>query len=381
VKSTQEQFRALSAVTTICAILVCLLASCSSSILEKAGAIKVVDRGYFQQADAWVDGTGIYSCGYDMSFADLQFAKSTDGGDTWAASKVDGSGDVGAEPHIMVSGSKAVIIYDDRINNLRKLAVSYDGGAAWNKTSTTVTAQYELYTDGATFYSFQGLGNDFQARTSPDASLWNGPYNVNGAPLTGSRGAIRASFIFFPAAGSVDIFYLWNGQIYFGRSTDGGVTWTNKQVIPSGQSTDSFAVTRSGGAYHVVYSEQGSSSLSFTTSTAPATIWSSDVRVSDVHFSSFSTARILIAATSMGITIVAPNAATLGAIDIIRSVDSGVTWSMLQTGVTLRHESQCTTFALVAVDASTLGMFFGNYPAGSESFCFIKSTDGGATWY
>jgi hypothetical protein len=59
-------------------------------------------------------------------------------------------------------------------------------------------------------------------------------------------------------------------------------------------------------------------------------------------------------------------------------LDLGAYFSL---GVRAGYERLICLYQGLKIDADLALHIRGNYPAGSESFCFIKSTDGGATWY
>ncbi len=384
--------RGLVAVCAASSVLLSL-AACSNVILDDLQAIKRVDSGGFDNAVLAVDSTTVYLCAHDSVNDDLKFARSTDGGQSWPAAsvvKVDSVGNVGAIPWIGISGTTITATYDDWTTYFRKVAVSTDGGSTWTRVLTNVSLGYpEMYSDGVKLFSFDGLGSSqyFQVQTSAlgDGNSWSTPYNVNGSAFSTARGNQRWSQFFSSAPGTVDILYLWAGGIYFAHSANAGVTWSNARIIPSNQAADHISAAHWGSTYAMAYTEQNSSTVRFMSSTDNGTTWSVDARIADQHFTTNSGGILQVAGSANGITVMQTNAPTvaMGNVDILRSVDTGMTWSALGTQVSLVAGSpNPSPLSLISVNASTLGLalsvgFGGNNPM----LCFMKSIDGGATWY
>jgi len=94
-----------------------------------------------------VDANNVYVAYYMVAGNDLEFAKSTDAGATWATSAVDTTGDVGTNPGIFATGVGTIVItYRDVTNANIKFAKSTDGGTTWTLTTVDSTGDVGTYT-------------------------------------------------------------------------------------------------------------------------------------------------------------------------------------------------------------------------------------------
>ena len=81
-----------------------------------------------------VDGDNVYIFYRDNTNDDLKFAKSTDKGNTWPVASIktiDSAGNVGSYTSLAVAGSNVYISYHDNTNGDLKFAKSVDGGNTW----------------------------------------------------------------------------------------------------------------------------------------------------------------------------------------------------------------------------------------------------------
>jgi len=310
-----------------------------------------------------VDSSGnIYAAWKDErnKYSDIYFAKSTDGGATWSTDvTVDNDTGLASEPSLAVNGSgNLYVAWDDRSWNYDiYFAKSTDGGATWSedvKANDDAGPGFE----GHPSLAVDGGGNLY--------AVWE-------------DGAYGSSDYYSNA------FYVDEGDIYFAKSTDSGATWSASVQVDDDDrwsDTPNLAVDSSGNIY-VAWTDMIEDNIYFAKSTDGGTTWSADFQVND-DAGSASESNPSLAVDGNGSLYMAWEDQRNGEDDIYfaKSTDGGATWSANVKVYDTYWQNQEGYNPSLAVDGNgnVYVAWENNYLHSSSYIYFAKSTDGGATW-
>lgn len=278
---------------------------------------------------------------------DIFFAKSTDGGVTWSGPQnITNTPEVDYYPKIAVDGMNVYVTWEGLIgtNNYETyFMMSSDGGATWSPVQNISNTPLDGYIPSIT-YNNSGIYVVWHEHTSSD-------YDV-----------------------------------FFTKSTDGGLTWSPSQVLADTSSTSvTTSITTDGSNLYVTWSEDvGSASYEtyFSKSIDGGVTWSTPQNVS--NFPTFPGSPFLptqpsISSDTSGIYL------TWNHYDGVdfdyyfsKSIDGGATWSAPQVLVTMNTSNYNQSLSSAN---SELYVTWQNLVApGNDDIFFSKSTDGGSTW-
>jgi len=173
-----------------------------------------------------------------------------------------------------------------------------------------------------------------------------------------------------------------NNEIYYTKSTDGGATWTASRRLTwtSGSSLyPALAVGFSGNLHLVWYDDTpGNSEIYYRKSSNGGVTWTTSQRLT---FTSGRSIYPAIAVDSIGSVHVIWSDETPGNLEIYhkKSTDGGATWTANQR---LTWTLGAASYgASIAVNPSgTLQLVWNDFAPGNEEIYYRKSTDGGTTW-
>jgi hypothetical protein len=176
-----------------------------------------------------VSGNKVYVSYYDFTNQDLKFAKSTDGGASWATvSTLDSAGNVGDSSSIGLNGSEVYICYHDTTNDDLKLAKSADEGDAWTLSVINDPSYVGDYNSmaiygGAIYASYQLTDSNTRlrfAKSTDGGGAWSFT-TVDTNSYTGSCTSIAVD------GSKVYISEVQTNakDLKFAKSIDGGTTW------------------------------------------------------------------------------------------------------------------------------------------------------------
>lgn len=231
---------------------------------------------------------------------EIYYKRSTDGGLSWGPDiRLTNAADWSYSPSIVVSGSTVHVVWSDFRNSSVILEIYYkrseDGGSTWGAdTRLTEANSYAEFPSMAisgsvlhvvwTDYRDQPGDYDIYYKRSTDGGLNWGP------DLRLSDDPAYSGFPSVAASGSV-VHVLWedqkdgNGEIYYKRSTDEGVTW-GPEVRLTNNPFDSWdpCVSLNNSEVHVVWMDKrdgGAYEIYYKRSTDGGLTWGSDTRLTN----------------------------------------------------------------------------------------------------
>jgi len=217
-------------------------------------------------------------------------------------------------------------------------------------------------------------GNDeiYYKRSTDDGTNWGADTRLTDEPQTSAYPSIATS--------GDNIHIVWfdgrdfNWEIYYKRSTDGGLTWepdTGLTLDPANSQFTSVAV--SGTNVHVVWREErdGNLEIYYKRSTDNGTTWESDIRLTS------NTARSVeptVAASESYVHVAwSDDRDTNWEIYYKRSTDGGVTW---EPDMRFTNNPTRSEFNSIAVSGSNVHVVWQN----NYDIYHRRSTDDGLTW-
>jgi len=227
-----------------------------------------------------------------------------------------------------------------------------------------------------------GKGEIFHKKSTDLGDTWLASQNLSSTPGDSWNAAIALDFSF-----SAKLHAFWNDntpgnhEIYYKRSTDGGDTWTTSQRLtwtPGGSWSPEIAVDYSNNI-HVVWFEYtaGNAEIYYKKSTDGGVTWTASQRLTWTSGFSFEPA---IAADSSGNIHVVwyDNSPGNNEIYYRRSPDKGTTWGSLRKLTWTAGES---CYPEIAVDSSgDIHLVWWDNTPGNAEIYYKKSTDRGASW-
>ncbi len=256
--------------------------------------------GNSKEPSVAVSGNNVHVVWYDSRDGneEIYYARSTDGGTTWGANvrlttKASGNSD---NPSIAVSGNTIhVVWYDNRDGNPEiYYKRSTDGGTTWGADTRLTNAAGNSYTPSIAVWgdtvhvawhdNRTGFEEIYYNRSSDGGTTWGADTRLTNAGVDAALASIAVS--------GNNIHVVWqdlrwgpgNWEIYYIRSTDGGLTWdpeTRLTNAPSVSERASMAV--SGSNIHVAWKDRRNSNgdIYYKRSTDGGTTWGADTRLVD----------------------------------------------------------------------------------------------------
>jgi hypothetical protein len=270
---------------------------------------------------------------------EIYYKRSTNGGLSWEADKRLTNDNAGSSyPSIAVSGSIVHVTW-------------------WDTRDVTGNVYYKRSTDMGTTWS-------------ADAKISNGP--VSHYPsVTAQSQEIHIVYEDEPPGGNEEIFYL--------RSTDGGVTWLQAVRITN-QPSFSYApsVSVSGSYVHVSWfdSRDVFPEIYYKRSTDRGISWGADVRISSADFIDSQSPSIWAADTIVHLTWIDGKHGNVE-IHYNRSVNNGTSWD---TEFRLTFNDSLSYYPSVCGTGSAVNIVWEDRRDGNSELYAIRSTDGGEGW-
>ena len=169
-----------------------------------------------------------------------------------------------------------------------------------------------------------------------------------------------------------------NNEIYYKRSTDGGVNWgADTRLTNQFSASTNPSISVSGSVVHVVWKDNrdGNDEIYYKRSTDNGATWETDKRLTNAADNSYTPC---VSASGSAISIVWFDKRD-GNFEIYfkRSTDAGVNWDADKR---LTNDTAKSIFPSVAVSGSTINVVWSEYRNTDEEIYYKRSTDGGVTW-
>jgi hypothetical protein len=269
---------------------------------------------------------------------EIYYKRSTDGGISWDAdTRLTNNSDWSTSPSVSVSGSIVhVVFYDWRDGNAEiYYKRSTDGGISWEADTR--------------------LANDSGYSVYPSVSV----------------------------SGSV-VHVVWadnrdgNLEIYYKHSTDGGSSWETDTRLTSNSAVSEYSsVSVSGSVVHVVWNDNrdGNTEIYYKRSTDGGVSWGEDTRLTNASDVSANPC----VAVSDSVVHVVWNDNRDGNAEIYykRSTNSGENWG---ADTRLTNNSNMSRYSSISVSGSVVHLVWEDTRDGNLEIYYKRSTNGGSNW-
>ncbi len=235
---------------------------------------------------------------WSVNSRDIYYNRSTDGGLTWGTDTyltTISTFNANPYPSVSLSGQTAHVVWLDTRNGSNVFYKrSTDGGLSWGsdtQLSTNLTTQFpypSTSVNGSVVHAVWNNNNSgsyqvYYKRSTDGGSTWgaevqltsntDGSFNYPSVSVTGQN-----------------VHIVWNDnrdgneEIYYKRSTDGGISWGADNRLTNDPATSNYSqVTASGSAVHVVWNDfrDGNGEIYYKRSTDNGLSWSTDTRLTN----------------------------------------------------------------------------------------------------
>jgi hypothetical protein len=319
---------------------------------------------------------------------EIYYKRSTDGGVSWSADIRLTNNVYGSEfPSVAVSGSVVHVVWTDYRDGNREIYYkrSIDGGASWGAdTRLTINTAWSEFPSVAVsgssvhvVWSDSRDGNDeIYYKCSIDGGVsWGADTRLTNNPNSSDESSVAVS-------GSV-VHVVWNdtrdgnNEIYYKRSTDGGVSWGTDTRLTNNTSYSSYpSVAVSGSFVHVVWLDHrdGNDEIYYKLSNNTGVSWGTDTRLTnDTADSEYPSV-----AVSGPVVHIVWHDYRNGNTEIYykRSTDAGVSWG---TDTRLTNNTAYSGSPSVAVSGSIVHVLWYDYRDGNYSEIYYKRNPTGNT--
>ena len=325
--------------------------------------------------------------------SDRSFVTSSAGGWT-AAQRLTWTSGWSYDPAIAVDSGKAVhVVWDDDTPGNYEIYYkrSADGGTTWNAaqrltwtsggSSNPALAIDSTDTIHLVWADFTpGKSEIYYKRSTNAGSTWSGARR-----LTWTSGYSRCPAVAIDSNKRIHV--VWhddtpgNYEIYYIRSTNGGLTWSavNRLTWNAGSSSDPIIAIDSENSIHVVWYDEtsGNPEVNYKKSSDGGTTWSSVKRLT---FNSGWSQYPVIAVDSGDTPHLLWHDDPNGNLEIYykRSTDGGTTWTSPQR---LTWTSGSSYSPATAIDSTNaIHVVFDDDTPGNIEVYYKRSLDGGTTW-
>ncbi len=215
------------------------------------------------------------------------------------------------------------------------------------------------------------------AQFQPDFRLTNDPFpsstSYNNAKCIAVSGLI-VHVVWHDARNTVN-----NYEIYYKRSTDGGLSWGSDTRLTNtnNSSSELVSVSVSGSHVHIVWLDyrDGNAEIYYKRSTDEGSTWEADLRLTNNTFDSQSPS--LSVSGQFLHTVWYDNRDGNYEIYYKRSTDGGVSWG---TDTRLTNNTGQSWYPSVSVSGSGVHVVWYDGRDGNDEIYYKRSTDGGVSW-
>jgi len=304
-------------------------------------------NSYTSENNAWCiasSGDFVHAAWFDNRDGNYQiyYKRSTDGGVTWGTdTRLTNTTNVSWYPSVSVSGQVVHIVWADLRNGLPNYEIYYkrstDGGANWG-TDIRLT-------------------NNSAVSANPSVSIIGQVLHVVWEDYRDSP----------------------NGEIYHKRSTDGGMSWeADTRLTNNGAYSVLTSVAVSGQFVHVVWQDfrDGNAEIYYKRSSDGGVIWGADTRLTNNTLES-SHPSISISGQVLHIVWMELHTGNNKEIYYKRSTDGGSSWG---TDTRLTNDPAESWSPSISVSGQVLHVVWEDNRDGNSEIYYKNSSDGGVSW-
>ncbi len=306
------------------------------------------EYSYTSYNNAWciaANGNMVHTVWYDFRDGcwEIYYKRSTDGGTNWGAdtrlTNIDSANS--ESPSIAVNGSIVHVVWQD-IRDGYYSEIYYkrstDGGINW----------------GA------------------DTRLTNNPYGKNNTSIAVSGSNVH--IVWFDSRDGL------NGEIYYKLSTDGGLTWGADTRLTNNTAVSKYpSIVVSGSNVHIVWydNRDGNDEIYFKRSTDGGINWGADIRLTNnTAYSRFPS----IAVSGSIVNVVwedERHGSNNVEIYYKRSTDNGISWG---ADTRLTNNTYSSEYPSITVSGLIVHIVWQDFSDGNWEIYYKRSSDGGINW-
>jgi len=220
-----------------------------------------------------------------------------------------------------------------------------------------------------------GIYQVFYKRSTDNGSTWGADTRLSDTTIEGGNPSVAVSGSLVIVAWSEDT--LGSRGIYCKRSADGGTTWGAKlYIVNNAFDQDQSSVAVSGSQVNIVWQDirDLNYEIYYKRSTDGGITWGADTRLTNNTAASY---RPSLAVNGSQINVVWHDDRENQEIYYKRSTDNGITWGI---DTRLTNNTAQSNFSSVAVSGSQINVVWQDDRDGNQEIYYKRSTDGGSNW-
>ncbi len=347
-------------------------------------------------ADSWlpsvaVSGSVVHVVWYDERDGnyEIYYKRSTDSGLSWGTdTRLTNNTAASLYPSVAVSGSVVHVVWHDSRDGNEEIYYkrSTDSGLSWGAdtrltNNTVASLSPSVAVSGSVVHlvwydSRDGNWEIYYKRSTDGGVSW-------GTDIRLTNNTAASWYPSVAVSGSV-VHVVWyderdgNLEIYYKRSTDSGVNWGADTRLTNNTSySESPSVAVSGSVVHVVWYDyrDGNYEIYYKRSTDSGVNWGADTRLTNnTAYSVYPS--VAVSGSALHVVWFDERDGN-SEIYYKRSTDSGVNWG---TDTRLTNNTALSEYPSVTVSGSVLHVVWHDYRDGNWEIYYKRSTDGGVSW-
>jgi|WetSurMetagenome_2_1015567.scaffolds.fasta_scaffold17810_2 hypothetical protein len=218
----------------------------------------------------------------------------------------------------------------------------------------------------------------YYKRSTDDGISWGVDTRLTNDPAISELSTVAVS-------GNV-VYVMWydnrdgNGEIYFKRSTDAGLTWGDEIRLTDNSGLSNHpSVAVSGQIVHVVWQDTrdgANGEIYYKRSTDEGVNWGTDMRLTNNSAASWNPS-VSLSGSVVHVVWRDKRDGANGEIYYKRSADGGVSW---ENDIRLTNDPSASTNCSVNVSGQVVHILWRDNRDGNDEIYYKHSTDGGASW-